>query len=177
MNFSWNIVLHVIKKGESLAKIAEKYDMTPAQLKKLNGLKSDKLTAGESLVVKAGKTSKEADDNEKPAVKQKKSKGQKLAENDESNIAPKKKGKKAVADEESIAPKKKGKILAANDEDALPAKGKKKAVTKEKTHKIEKGESLYTIADKYGMSVNELKKINNISSNKVKIGQKIKVTN
>ncbi len=42
-------------------------------------------------------------------------------------------------------------------------------------HTIRKGESLYTIAKKYGLTVDKLKKDNYLSSVKLKIGQELKI--
>ncbi len=43
---------HTVKKGETLAKIADKYDVLIAELKKWNKLKSDDIIVGQKLVVK-----------------------------------------------------------------------------------------------------------------------------
>lgn len=43
------------------------------------------------------------------------------------------------------------------------------------THKVRSGESLYTIAKMYDVSVQDLKKANNMTSSKIKPGQKIKL--
>jgi membrane-bound lytic murein transglycosylase D len=43
---------HTVKKGETLARIAEKYDVTIAELKKWNKLKSDDIIIGQKLVIK-----------------------------------------------------------------------------------------------------------------------------
>lgn len=40
---------------------------------------------------------------------------------------------------------------------------------------VEKGETLYSISKKYNLTVAELKKINNLTSNQISIGQRIKV--
>lgn len=40
---------------------------------------------------------------------------------------------------------------------------------------VKKGDTLWDIARKYGMTVNELKKLNNLSSNLLKIGQTLKI--
>ncbi len=45
--------VHVVRSGESLWSIARKYDTTVGKLKKLNGLASDRLRAGQKLVVRS----------------------------------------------------------------------------------------------------------------------------
>jgi membrane-bound lytic murein transglycosylase D len=44
-----------------------------------------------------------------------------------------------------------------------------------RTHTVKKGETLNSISKKYGCSVNDLKKWNNLKSNTVKVGQKLKI--
>lgn len=53
----------------------------------------------------------------------------------------------------------------------------KKYVTKtvNKDYKVQKGETLSTIAKKYGVTVDQLKKLNNLTSNTIKTNQVIKV--
>lgn len=43
---------HTVKKGETLGKIAAKYDVSIAELKKWNGIKGDTIEIGEKLIVK-----------------------------------------------------------------------------------------------------------------------------
>lgn len=45
------------------------------------------------------------------------------------------------------------------------------------SYTVKKGDNLYTIANKYDTTVNEIKKINNLSSNVLKIGQVLKLPN
>ncbi len=42
---------HTVKKGETLSKIAKKYDVSIADIKTKNKLKSDKITVGQKLVI------------------------------------------------------------------------------------------------------------------------------
>ena len=44
-----------------------------------------------------------------------------------------------------------------------------------KTHTVKRGETLSSISRKYGCTVNDLKKWNNLKSNRVKVGQKLKI--
>lgn len=44
---------------------------------------------------------------------------------------------------------------------------------KENIYTVQKGDSLYSIAKRYGLTVDELKKINNITSNTLSIGQEL----
>ena len=51
----------------------------------------------------------------------------------------------------------------------------KENVSNENVYIVKPGDSLYKIANMYGMSVNELKALNNLSSNLLSIGQELKV--
>jgi len=44
---------HTVKKGETLYRIAKKYNISVDELKRLNGLSSNKLSTGQKLIVKA----------------------------------------------------------------------------------------------------------------------------
>ncbi|MBL7962786.1 MAG: LysM peptidoglycan-binding domain-containing protein [Flavobacteriales bacterium] len=48
---------HTVRRGESLGSIAQKHGTTVSQLRKLNNLKSDRIHAGQKLVVKRGTAS------------------------------------------------------------------------------------------------------------------------
>jgi len=43
---------YTVKKGDTLAKIADKYNVSISDLKKWNKLKSDEITEGQKLIVK-----------------------------------------------------------------------------------------------------------------------------
>ncbi|GAB5045954.1 C40 family peptidase [Thermodesulfovibrio sp. TK110] len=50
---------HIVKKGETLFRIAKKYNTSVEELKRLNGLNSNKLSRGQKLIVKAPEKPKE----------------------------------------------------------------------------------------------------------------------
>ncbi len=113
--FASGVESYKIKRGDTIGKIAEKYHVPVANLKKLNGIKGSEIAAGETLKIA------------KPL------------------------SKKEIAYRRETSKK-------------TP-----------KFHRVTRGESLYSIARSYDLSVNELKSINKISGNEIKVGQKIRL--
>ena len=62
-----------------------------------------------------------------------------------------------------------------NSKSSKSASSGNKSGSTVKTHTVKKGESLSSIARKYGCSVNDIKKWNSLKSNNVKVGQKLKI--
>ncbi len=56
-----------------------------------------------------------------------------------------------------------------------PAKGKKRKGGSYRYHRIRKGESLSTIAHKYGTTVSKLKRANRLRSNRIRAGRRLKI--
>ncbi|MGC8796367.1 LysM peptidoglycan-binding domain-containing protein [Thermodesulfovibrio sp.] len=104
---------YTVKKGDSIYKIAEKFNVSVNEIKKANNLKSNKLQIGMKLQI--------------PEKNEKKSNSKSINEN------------------------------------------------KPQYHTVKKGETLYRIAKKYNISVDELKRLNSLSSNKLRTGQKLLV--
>ena len=50
------VVVHKIKKGETISEIAEKYSLSISQVKRANGLKSDRITFGKTLKIPTNET-------------------------------------------------------------------------------------------------------------------------
>ena len=113
---------HKIKKGESLAQIAQKYKISVATIQVANKIKNpNRISVGQTLVIPAGELSS-------------------------STIASYKK-----------------------------TKTKSKAC-KKITYKVRKGDNLQKIAKKYGTSIKNIKKWNNLKKDTIYVGQKLKVT-
>ena len=50
--------VHIVKRGESLGRIATRYNVSVAQLRRLNGLRRDKVVAGQAIRVRAATVSR-----------------------------------------------------------------------------------------------------------------------
>ncbi len=161
VNLSLAEIIHTVKPGETLEKIAKKYQVTIDDLKKWNNLKSTKIKPGLTLKIKKEKTSKveQATEPKFHVVK----KGETLK-----SIAQKYGLKvedlKAWNNLKSEKVKPGTKLL-------LEDKNKKKEVY----HVVKRGETLESIAKKYKITVETLRELNNLKENKVYVGQKLLV--
>ena len=63
----------------------------------------------------------------------------------------------------------------ANVNDVPVVKNNTTTNKKVSTHIVKTGDTLYGIAAEYGMDISRIKYLNNLSSNKIKPGQKLKV--
>ncbi len=66
------------------------------------------------------------------------------------------------------------------DEEAVKGKSRKRSKDKKKSpkesyHIVQKGDTLYSISNKYGVELEKLKKINGIKDNQIQIGQSLKL--
>jgi len=151
--------VYIVKKGDSLWSIAKKYGLSVDELKRINNLNDNLLNIGQILkitddyminndiyIVKkgdslysiAGKYDVSVDDLKK-------------YNNLDSNIIN--------IGQELYIPK--GQIIEDN------------VSTNFETYTVVLGDTLYGIANKYGVSVADIKEINNLTSNTLSIGQKL----
>lgn len=139
------VIIHEVRRGETLKSIADKYGTNTSRIKKENDLTSNTINRGQKLQITVYKKVL-ADDNN----------SSKKSESSTKRVESPKKEKNSKADKRRERTKKE---------------------TKAKSHTVKSGESLDRIARKYGVSVNELKKANNIKKNDNTIhpGDKIKI--
>lgn len=126
---------HKVRRGESLGLIAQRNGVSVSELKRWNGLRSNNIVAGRSL---------------------------KIIKEERVAVAPKKvietPVSKAVVSSDSI------KVKEA------------KTIETAKFHVVEKGESLFSIAQKYDVTSDELKEWNNLENEAIQSGSKLIVT-
>lgn len=138
---------YVVQSGDTLTRVAAKFDMTPQQLAEINGLKANaSLMRGASLSLVA-ETSAQASG---------------------------KSGSSKSASSKTTSPREKDKAVEADVEEISVIKGS--GSDDSESYSVKRGESLNSIAAKYNLTAAELAKLNQISAKtKVQAGQSLNV--
>lgn len=209
---------YVVKKGDTLWSIARAYGLTVDKLKSLNNLTSNNLTIGDSLIVKDSSgnndNSSSVDNNKYYIVKNGDSLysiarsnnmtvdklkslnnltsnilsiGQKLiissGSNVPNNVYVVKKGDTlwSIANNFNVsvndlknANNKSNNSLSIGEQLIIPGKSTGENVNTI-IYTVKSGDNLYSIARRYNVTVNEIKSLNNLSSNLLSIGQKLSI--
>jgi len=167
---------HKVKSGESLGSIASRYHVTTTQIRKWNGMRSSTVHKGQSLIVK-------------PAVKTTATKTEDAPKSDATPSDNTKQPTTGTTDNKdgNDVDNKDGdtkehavKTTTSTTSSAKPTVTKPVATTTTSAKKytyytVKKGESLYSIATKHHVSVNDVKKWNNLRSTNLQAGQKLKI--
>ena len=152
---------YVVKKGDTLWSIAKAYGLPVEKLKSLNNLTSNNLTIGDSLIVKDSSekndSSSSADNNKYYIVK----KGDSLYSIARSN--------NMTVDELKSLNNLTSNILSIGQRLIISSSSK----VSNNVYEVKKGDTLWSIANNFNVSVNDLKKINNKSNNSLSIGEKL----
>ena len=182
---------HKVKRGETLSEIAEKYNVTIASIKKANKMKSNTVKTGKVLkipmvevkyiAVKKDEQNNIKDNQEEPTVivhtVREGESLDKIAEKYGVTIAQLKEWNSEQINGDVIYPKTILKIEQGTSKNIAKDKTKKsKSSTKITKYKVKSGDTLYSISAKYGVTVSDLKKWNNLSNKKaenLQIGQTI----
>lgn len=156
--------IYTVIKGDSLYKIAQKYHTTVDELKKLNNLSSSNLTIGMKLKIP---TSSSTTNNEEMSPSTKTYTYQVKKGDTLYQIAKK--------NNTSVAKLKKLNNLSSNTltigQTLLIPSSKEEYFI----YIVVKGDTLYQIAEKNNTTIDEIKKLNNLTTNTLKIGQKLKI--
>ena len=118
-----NYINYIVKKGDNLYSIARTYNISVAELKKDNVLDSNILAIGQIIKIRT------------------------------------KQGEDTTVEEECIGP------------DYTPPITSNQTIT----YIVKKGDSLYKIANAYNTSVEAIKNINNLTNNNLSLGQQLKI--
>jgi peptidoglycan lytic transglycosylase D len=166
-----------IRRGETLSELAERFSVSMSQIRIWNHMSSNRLVAGNTLTIYTDEhTSSLGDNTAKTSanvnyyrVKKGDTIGQ-IAELYKVHASDIRQWNNLNGN--LIYAGKTLKIYSDSDVNDLPEKVSSKSTY---VHTVERGESLYSIAQKYDTSVRRLKYINHIRGNKIVIGQELKI--
>jgi membrane-bound lytic murein transglycosylase D len=184
---------HVVRRGESIGKIAEKYNVSIVDVKKWNRLRSSNVNSGAKLKILydeknlvAANAKQEADQKviAEVAAKEDKDKSE-VVTGKETAIA-----EHTVQQGESLfAIAKKHRLYVAdlkkwnNIENGIVKEGdvlklketKQDVIASVETYTVKKGDNIGGIAKANNVSIEDIKKWNDLSSNNIKVGEKLKI--
>lgn len=148
--------IYIVKKGDSLYSIANKYNTTVDELKRINNLTSNILSIGQVLKLPSDKANNvEKEENTISYTVKKGDSLYSIARKYDTTIDRIKDLNNLTTNLLSI-----GQVLLIPTDANL-----------ETTYTVKKGDSLYSIAKKYNTTVDRLKQLNNLTSNLLSIGQ------
>ena len=146
---------YTVKSGDSLWSISKKYGITVDELKEANNLSSNLLSVGQNLLIPSKETNVTTD--EYVVVKGDTLYG--IANKFNTTVDNLKSINKLTTDALAI-----GQILK------IPMNNSNTNI-----YKVEKGDTLYKIAQKYNITIDQLKNANNLNNNILSIGQELKI--
>ena len=157
---------HRVRSRETISQVARKYGVTTSQIKKWNGLRSNKLRKNQVLkiyVTQRVKVPVENNDQTKPTTPTKPT-APTTPEPDSSTTTAQPDNSSTEVDESTT-----------DETEVVEPKPEKTVAVK--YHKVRRGETLGSIARRYGISVSQLKRWNGLRSNTAKVGKTLKVSN
>lgn len=170
-------VIYTVKKGDSLYEIAKKYNTSVDAIKRYNNLTTNNLSIGQKIRIPCN-----IEDNDDTVMPKYIIYTVKAGDN-LYNIAKKynttvdkiKRDNNLQSNNLTI-----GKILLIEDtsdqstiEECFGEEYE--APSSNITYTVQKGDNLYSIANKYNTTVNEIKSLNNLTSNNLSIGQQLRI--
>ncbi|MFP9112767.1 LysM peptidoglycan-binding domain-containing protein [Flavobacterium sp. RHBU_3] len=179
---------YVVKSGDNLGAIADKYDVSLAELKKWNHIKGTNIRAGQKLKIQKITTVKErivAEEEPETAIaandttKASKTATAKTADKSKTAIAAKGKEKQEqTEDAQAIAAADCDTPAEQKVNNAVASQPKRRDTTYDEArlYIVQKGDSLFSIARKHpGVTVDNLKDWNEIKGESIQPGMKLKV--
>ncbi len=174
-------VYHTVGRGDNIASISKKYDVPISTIQHLNNLTSKKIKRGQKLLIIEVVQVPFMPVAEIPKVDYTKNTGQQ----EKQFIALERQAKEEKRQPATIAPQQEIRQNSAPISQELepqqiaevivtetkPLEKQVAEQTNTRHHKVGAGESLFSIAKKYNLTVEELKSLNNLVSNSINAGQ------
>ena len=162
---------YTVKEGEYLGEIAEKYGVKISDIREWNDLEGDKILVGQKLKIYSDKkVTTKSDNTTLKSTHHIVAEGEYLSEiaNEYGVTVSELKEWNDLEDDKILV----GQKLIVSE----PKSTEKKTTGKSKTHTVKEGENLTGIAEKYNVSVKNIKDWNDIDDDKIIPGQELKVS-
>ena len=178
--------VHVVKQGDTLSTIAQRHGLTVKQLKHLNGLNSSRLKLGQKLALDRA-AAPPAPQASKSSGKKPRATAQKASGATADYVVRRGDSLYTIARRHNLTVDqlkranglastrlKPGQHLALpGTTESAPMVAKRTQPAAVDTHVVKKGETLASIARRHGMAVDDLKRINDLTNSRLKIGQRL----
>ena len=165
---------YTVKRGDSLSSIADRFGVTVAQLREWNGIEDNNINAGVRIAVDASASRRVSKTESKPEVKT------------TTYTVKKGEGLGAIAERHGMTLQEIRELNGLKDNNIqagqkLKVTGKASEERSEKqnakptTYTVKKGDNLGTIAERFGVTVDQLREWNGIKGNNIQAGQTLTV--
>lgn len=165
--------VHIVKSGENLGSIAKKYHISVKQLKSWNKLKNNTIYPGQKLIVYSSGAPMAQSGNDNPVERSTEQKIHTVKSGENLSVIAKKYKCTVTNLKEWNNLKSTNLKIGQKLKVYPPAEGSSSGAV---THIVKKGDNLWDISKKYGVSVEQIQRLNGLNSKSVlKIGQKLKI--
>lgn len=160
--------IYTVKAGDTLSTIASRYGVSVVRLKRANRLSGDSLRIGDRLEIPTQVTVSEAPKRVAQSRTHRVRSGESLY------TIGKRYG--VSVDRIKAANGLRRNTIRVGQELVIPARSSGSAAASEdKVHRVRSGDTLSEIARRYGTTVSKLRSANGLSSNRLRIGQELKI--
>lgn len=160
--------IYTVKAGDTLSTIASRYGVSVVRLKRANRLSGDSLRIGDRLEIP---TQVAVSDAPKRVAK---SRTHRVRSGESLYTIGKRYG--VSVDRLKAANGLRRNTIRVGQELVIPARSSGSTVTSEgKVHRVRSGDTLSEIARRYGTTVSKLRSANGLTSNRLRIGQELKI--
>ena len=167
--------VHIVRSGENLGSIAKKYRISVNQLKTWNNLKGTTIYPGQKLIVYSSGAPMAQSGNSSPVERSTEQRIHVVKSGENLSLIAKK-YKCSVTDLKTWNNLKSTTLSIGQKLKVYPPLESTSGSGSSVTHTVKSGDTLWDISKKYGVSVEQIRKLNGLSSNAVlKIGQKLKI--
>lgn len=159
--------IYTVKAGDTLSTIASRYGVSVVRLKRANRLSGDSLRIGDRLEIP---TQVAVSDAPKRVAK---SRTHRVRSGESLYTIGKRYG--VSVDRLKAANGLRRNTIRVGQELVIPSVSNQKAVPEGKVYRVRGGDTLSEIARRYGMTVSKLRSANGLTSNRLRIGQELKI--